>query len=428
MNKIIKNASWIIFCKIVQVVLNLVVSMITARYLGPSNYGIINYAASIVTFFVPVVQLGINCVLVQMFVERPEENGKIIGTSTIATSISSLLGVVCIWAFTSVANYGETDTILVCTLYSVSMFFQMTEMIQYWYQSKLLSKYVSIVSLISQAVVSIYKIYIILSGKNIYWFAIVNSFDFLIISIGLFYIYRKIGGQKLSFSFALAKEMIVRSRHFIISGLMVSIFTQTDRIMLKLMVDDAESGFYSAALTCSGMLVFLATAIIDSMRPILFENKKSDQFLYHKNTVRLYSILIYVALCQSLALTAFSEPIIQMFFGEDYLPSIAVLRIISWCSIFSYLGGARGIWFLSEGKEKYLLLTNSVGAIMNIILNLVFIPMLGACGAALTSLLTQFLTNFVLNFVMKPLRENGKWMAEALNPKVLLDIIKKVRI
>ena len=401
--------------------------MITARYLGPSNYGIINYAASIVTFFVPVVQLGINCVLVQMFVERPEENGKIIGTSTIVTSISSLLGVVCIWAFTSVANYGEADTIIVCTLYSVSMFFQMTEMIQYWYQSKLLSKYVSIVSLISRAIVSIYKIYIILSGKNIYWFAIVNSFDFLIISIGLFYIYRKIGGQKLSFSFALAKEMIVRSRHFIISGLMVSIFTQTDRIMLKLMVDDAESGFYSAALTCSGMLVFLATAIIDSMRPILFENKKSDQFLYHKNTVRLYSILIYVALCQSISLTAFSEPIIQMFFGEDYLPSIAVLRIISWCSIFSYLGGARGIWFLSEGKEKYLLLTNSVGAIMNIILNLVFIPMLGACGAALTSLLTQFLTNFVLNFVMKPLRENGKWMAEALNPKVLLDIIKKVR-
>ena len=69
MNKVVKNASWIIACKIAQVVLNLIVSMITARYLGPSNYGVITYASSIVAFFAPIVQLGINCILVQLLLK-----------------------------------------------------------------------------------------------------------------------------------------------------------------------------------------------------------------------------------------------------------------------------------------------------------------------------------------------------------------------
>ena len=46
----VKNASWIIGCKLAKAVLTLIVTMLTARYLGPSNYGLINYAASIVTF------------------------------------------------------------------------------------------------------------------------------------------------------------------------------------------------------------------------------------------------------------------------------------------------------------------------------------------------------------------------------------------
>ena len=48
-NKVANNARWLIGSKIIQAILGLVISMISARYLGPSNYGIINYAASIAT-------------------------------------------------------------------------------------------------------------------------------------------------------------------------------------------------------------------------------------------------------------------------------------------------------------------------------------------------------------------------------------------
>lgn len=422
-NKIVKNASWIIVCRVAQAVLNLVVSMITARYLGPSNYGLITYAGSIVAFIVPLVQLGINAVLVQELVEQPENTGRVLGTSTVLTTASSLLGILGIFAFTSIANHNETDTIIVSVLYSVSMFFQMTEMIQYWYQAKLLSKYVSVVSLVSRIIISAYKIYIIIAGKTIYWFAIVNSLDYLIISACLFVIYIKLGGQKLSFSSDTAKKLLSKSKHFILAGLMVSIFGQTDKIMLKLMIGDAESGFYSAAITCAGMTVFVFTAIIDSFRPVIFENKKNSQTVYKTNTVRLYSIIIFMALAQSVVLTLFADPVMRILYGAEYLPAIPILKIITWYSAFSYLGHARYIWFLAEGKQKYIWLINMIGAVVNVAGNAILIPLWGGCGAAVASVTTQVLTNFILNFFISPIRENGMWMLEAFNPRVLVEMI-----
>lgn len=422
-NRIVKNASWIIACKVARAVLNLVVSMITARYLGPSNYGLITYVSSIVAFIVPLVQLGINCILVQEFVDNPFQSGRTIGTATLLTTVSSFLGILGTWAFVSIVNRNETETIVVSVLYSVSLFFQMTEMIQYWYQSKLLSKYVSIVSLISRIVVSLYKICIIISGKNLYWFAIVNSLDFLIISIALFVIYFKLEGQRLSFSMDTARKMLSKSKHFIIAGMMVSVFTQTDKIMIKLMVGDAESGYYSAAATCVGMSVFVFTAIIDSFRPVIFENKKTNQSLYKTNTIRLYAIVIYMALAQSVVLTVFARPIINLLYGSEYLSAVGILQIITWYSAFSYLGAARNIWFLAEKKQKYVWITNLIGATVNVIGNAALIPLWGAYGAAISSVVTQFIINFALSFVIKPIRENGMWMVYALNPKALYQML-----
>ena len=423
MNKIAKNASWIIICRIVQSMLNLAVTMITARYLGPSNYGLITYASSIVAFIVPLVQLGLNCILVQEFVDSPSDSGKTIGTATILCTISSILGVIGIWAFTSIVNRGETDTIIVSVLYSVSMFFQMTEMIQYWYQSKLISKYVSVVSLISRTIVSVYKIYIVIAGKNIYWFAIVNSLDYFIISICLFAIYFRLSGPKLTFSLAKSKRMLAKSKHFIIAGLMVSVFGQTDRIMLKLMIDDAASGYYSAAITCAGMTVFLFSAIIDSFRPVIFEHKKNNNESYKKNTILLYSIIIYIALAQSILLTIAAKPIIWLLYGEAYAPATEVLRIVTWYSAFSYIGSARGIWFLAEGKQKYIWITNAIGAIINVIGNFMLIPTLGPCGAALTSVITQIFANFIIGLLITPIRNSSIWMIEAINPKFIIKTI-----
>ena len=143
-NQVFQNAKWIIVCKIVQSLIQLVVGMLSARYLGPSNYGLLNYAASLLAFALPIMRLGLDSTLVSELVESPEKEGKIMGTSLVMNTCSSVLCIVGIIAFASATNWGDRVTIIVCGLYSISLFFGALETIQYWFQYKLMSKYSSI--------------------------------------------------------------------------------------------------------------------------------------------------------------------------------------------------------------------------------------------------------------------------------------------
>lgn len=424
-NKVFKNASWIIMCRVVQSVCSMVVLMLTARYLGPSNYGLINYASSVVAFVVPIMQLGFNNILVQELVQNPQKGGEIFGTSILMSLCSSVVCIIGVISFVYIVNFGETDTIIVCALYSIILIFQAMELIQYWFQAKYLSKYAAIVSLCAYVVVSIYKIFLLATGKSIYWFAVSNALDCMLISISLLIIYKKIGGGKFKFSLNAASEMFSKSRYYIISGLMITIFAQTDKIMLKLMIDEAATGYYSAAITCAGMTTFVFAAIIDSARPAIFEGQKNSTQAFENSMSRLYCVIIYLSLAQSILMTLFAKPIISILYGSGYAPSIVILQMAVWYTTFSYMGSVRGIWILAMGQQRLLLVINLIGATANVLLNAILIPKFQAVGAAIASVITQFFTNVILGFIIKPIRENNKLMLRGLNINLITKMLKK---
>ena len=109
-------------------------------------------------------------------------------------------------------------------------------------------------------------------------------------------------------------------------------------------------------------------------------------------------------------------------YGKEYSLAIPVLRVVVWYTTFSYLGSARNIWVMAEEKQKYLWIMNLSGAIINIILNLILIPVYNIVGAAIASLITQIFTNIIIGFIIKPIRENNKLMIQALNIRNLKNI------
>ena len=208
---------------------------------------------------------------------------------------------------------------------------------------------------------------------------------------------------------------------------MVMVFTQTDKVMLKIMLDDSATGFYSAAVACAGLSSFVFSAIIDSMRPSIFESIKYSRDAFKHNVSRLYGVVIYLSLAQSVFMTILAKPIILILYGNQYLTTAKILQLVVWYTTFSYLGAVRGVWMLATNNQKYLLPINVVGAASNVILNSLFIPAMGVMGAALASLLTQFFTNVVMGYIVKDIRENNKLMLLGMNPTIIIDIIKQIR-
>lgn len=425
-NKNVVNAGWIIGCKIIQALLGVVISMLTARYMGPSQFGVINYAAAIVAFVAPIAKLGLNHVIVQEIVYSPEEEGKILGSSLLMSLVSSLFCIIGVTAFSVITDPHDPETILVCALYSLLFISNALEVIQNWFQAKLMSKYASVVSVIAYLLISVYKAILLLTKQSVYWFAVSNAIDHFVIGIVLLFIYKKKCNHKLGFSFAWAKKLIHRSKHFILSGMMITIFAQTDKIMLKFMLGESATGMYSAAIACAGMTSFVFSAIMESMRPTIMENKKASSLSYETNMCRLYTVTIYMALAQSVIMTLLAKPIILIMYGKEFVGSISILQIGVWYTTFSYIGSVRDIWILAENKQRYLWIINCSGAIVNVLLNCLLIPYLGATGAALASVVTQVFTNFILGFIFTPLKANNRLILKGFDPRYLISTVKTI--
>ena len=425
-NKVAKNAAWIVGTHVVQSVLSVVISAFVARYLGTSNFGVITYATSLATFVIPLMKLGFNNILVQEIVNHPEREGKAVGTAMFFNILSSLLCVIGITAFAFVANPGEKETVIVCFLYSLRLIFQAAEMLHFWYQAKYMSKYTSIISLASYFVVTGYKIFLLIAQKSVYWFAVISALDFALIAAGIFIVYQFKKTQKLEVSFKLGKEMFQKSKHYILSAMMITVFTQTDKLMIKGMIDSSATGFYGAAAKWAVMAQFVFSAVIDSFRPWIFEGKKISDELFEHRLKMLYSFVAYLSLLQCVFMTIFARLIIWIVYGEAYMPAAGALQILVWYTLFSYLGSVRNIWVLAHDKQKYLWIINLSGAIANVILNVALIPFLGIYGASIASLVTQFVANIIVCYIMKPMRPSILLMVQSLNPKYCLDAARKL--
>ena len=423
--QVFNNAKWIIVCKIAQSVLQLIIGMISARYLGPSNYGLINYAASIVAFAMPIMKLGLDAILVHQLVESPESEGEIMGTSLFLNVVSSFLCMAGVCGFAFLVNMGQRETIIVCALYSVTIFFAALEMMQYWFQYKLLSKYSSLIMLVGYVFVSAYKIFLLATGKSIYWFAFSHSVEYGAIGILLLLFFGKKSNSRLSVSLARAKKMLKISRHYILAALMVVVIQNIDRVMLTTMVSETENGYYSAAVTSAAVAQFVFMAIIDSFRPLILESKKNDQLEYEKNMSKLYGAILYLSLAQSVMFTIFAPLVVKVLYGAEFAPAVGVLRILTWYTGFSYMGSLRNIWLLAEEKQRYLPAINLSGVVLNVAINLFVIPRFGAMGAATVSFITQFFMNFVLTLVLKPLRPCNRLMLKGLMPNFFFPQLKE---
>lgn len=423
-NKIVKNAGWLIWGKIIQMIISMVVNLLTARYLGPSNYGLINYAGAYIAFFSSLSTLGITSVIVTEFVKNKGKEGEIIGTSLILRFISSLLSVITIISIVLVVDANEPTTILVVIISSISVLFNILDTFQQWFQSQLKSKVTAISILVAYIVTALYKVYLLITGKSVIYFAFATTVDYAVLGVLLLLAYKKYSGNPLFFSFTYAKKLLKKSCYFILPGLMVSIYAQTDKMMLKQMINTTEIGYYSTALSICTMWCFVLSAIIDSIYPSIVEAHDISKTEFDKRNRMLYAIIFYLSMAVSIFLFAFAKPIINILFGSDYAPAIGPFRIITWYTAFSYLGVAKNAWIVCNNKQKYLIYTYMAAAISNILLNLILIPLWGATGAALASLIAQVITVIVAPLFIKDLRENTILIIDAIRLKGLKEALK----
>ena len=412
-NLFVYNTIWNIGGKVLQMGLSLIVGMLTARYLGPSNYGVIGYTASYVSFFSVVCQLGFTSIAVKELLENKETEGEVLGTSIFLRVCTSIISTIAITCLVYIMDKGDKVIVWVAFLQSLSLMFQSFDMLHYWYQSRMETQVSVKIQTLAYLIMSAYKISILAFGKSVEWFAFSTAFEAAVVAAFLYMAYRKSSTQKLSISLEYGKKMFKESYHFILSGLMVTIYSEMDKIMLEQMLSSEAVGFYIAANKISSLWSFVLLALINSAEPLIIATRAQNKEQYIKKNKQLYAAVIWIGIAAGLAITVLGKWIILFMYGETYLPSTSSLRISAWYTMFAMLGTARGVWVVCEDKGKYVKYYLGAGAVVNVILNYLLIPVYGPAGAAAATLLTQIFTAVFAPALFKETRIYTKYVFEA---------------
>ena len=395
--------------------LSLVIGVISARYLGPSNYGTINYAASYISFFTIACALGLEGIVVKEMVDNRDSEGVVLGSSIVMRLAAGFLSMIAVSIIVAVINPGDRVLLVVAFLQSLVLLFNAFHIIDTWYQSYLRSKTSTIIKCIAYTGMSAYRVWLLVTGKSVEWFAFATSLDALLIAILFMYRYWKDGKQKLRFNLSVSKHLIGLSYHLIISYLMAAVYNQMDRLMIGKMIDQTHVGFYAAASTICHMWLFIPQALANSARPLIMKLKKTNEELYIKRLKQLTGIIFWSGVLFAIIVSILSHFIIDVLYGADYSAARGPLLLIIWSTVFSSMSYARAIWMIIENKQKYTKNILFCGVAVNLVLNSIGIPIIGMMGAAAATLVTEIVCCLIAPSIIKETREYVKYVVSSFN-------------
>ena len=353
-SKNIRNSFWIIGEQVFQMLLAFVVGTLSARYLGPSNYGTLNYTASFVSFFINIASLCMEGVVIKKLVDHPESEGVYLGSSLFFRIISSFLSMISIAIIVYILDPGDSLKLLLAAIQSIQLFFKSFNIFDTWFQRMLKSKYTSIGKMVASISVSGYKLFLLITSKSIIWFAFSTIISDLIIAVILYIFYKREGGQSLKINITVGKEVLSESYHFVLSDMMAALYMNMDKIMIGQMMTDRDVGLYITATTISGLWAFIPVAMINSYRPTIIELKKTSEDQYRKRLTQLYSLIIWVSIMFALISFLFAELIIKILYGMEYIDAVDALKITVWGQMFAVISMTRSVWIICENKNKYV--------------------------------------------------------------------------
>jgi polysaccharide transporter, PST family len=379
-----------------------------ARYLGPGEFGIYNYAIALVAIFTAFASLGLDNIIVREIVRNPSKKNEILGTGFVLKFTASLItvGIISLIIFSIRPDDALTRTMVV--ILAGTMIFQSFDVIDFWFQSQVQSKYTVISKNAAFLIISGVHIGLILSGAPLVafaWSRLGEIFLFAVFLIFFFYYTGSLPGN-LQVNIDRAKDLIRNSWPLVLSGIMIMLYMRIDQVMLGEMIGVNSVGIYAAAIRLTEVWYFIPMAILISVFPTILETKSRDEKLYYRRLQRMYSLFTWMAITIAIIVTFIANPVIRILYGTDYSAASSVLIITIWAGVFVFQGLARGKWLIAENLQNYSYWFTGLGVIFNIILNLILIPKYHALGAAVATLLTQFIVVIPAPLLIKQTRRS----------------------
>ena len=416
LSEILSNAGWLLGDRMLRLIAGLVVSIFLARYLGPDDFGLLNFALAFVGMFAILATLGMQDIVVREIVNDAESARATIATCFLGRLFAGLFAFLVILKGIEYLRPDDSTARLVVSIVGLTVVFQASHVAKYYFESQVQSKYTVWVETPVFLLASATKIAMAITNQSLIAFAWVILIEAFAVALGLIAVMAKYGpGVKIrAASFQRLRDLLTESWPLLLSGIAISIYMRIDQIMLATISGDSAVGIYSAAVRISETWYFVPMVIAASVFPSILEAKEKSEDAYITQLQKVYDLLVFLAVCVALPVMLLSDWLIVGVFGSEYAKAAPILAIHVWAGVFVCLGVVSSKWLVTERLQRLAFVRTAVGACINILLNLILIPKYGPTGAAVATVISYSVAAFWSDLLVARTRVAFRMKAKSL--------------
>jgi PST family polysaccharide transporter len=392
----LSNIGWLGGDRFLRMFGAVVVSTAVARYLGPSQFGLLNYGLAIYALFNIMSNLGLDFVVVRDIALDESGEPQILGTAFVLKAVASVATTVAAIVAARLLEPHNSALIIIVALMSFASISQALDVIDYLFQAKTRSRYAVVPRNIAFVAASIARLAAVFMHLSLLSFAWIAALEVLgaEIGLGISYLHFRRFTPRWNWHLPRAKALLSESWPLLMSSVLIMIYMRTDQILLGKMASKAVVGQYTAAIRLSEIWYSIPIIICASVMPRLLKGRESNPANYYNRLQRLYESMVLVSVFVAMA-TQFAGPlVVWLLYGRQFASAAGILSVHIWTGIFVFVGCVSGQQLVQEKLSVSSMQRTALGAIINVVLNLLWIPRWGGVGSAMATLVAQSVASY----------------------------------
>lgn len=415
---IFNNMSWLLISQIIASICAFIWTILMARYLEVSEYGIFGFATSFSGMIAITMDLGISTHIVRHIATDYDSAPKYLGNA-IPLKCLFTIGTLILTLIILILMKSDDLTIKVTLLFTIEMIIKsFITLLNGSFQAFEEGKYQSIGNTLLNVILLIFILISIFSDFGIYGIA----FSYILANIiALTYVYyvftENISKPNFELDLEFCKKITLYSLPFAINGLLYTIYYSIDVVMLTNMIGSYATGIYNATYKLIFILTLFYTIYTAVIFPVMSKFYKNDGKMLLISFEKSIKYLMFIIIPIAIVTMIYSLDIIQLIYGNKYDAASPVLSILIWTVCLLFISGANNSLLNASHKETTLTKIYAIAALFNIILNFILIPYLSYNGAAITTVLSDGLIVAIQIYVIYKLGHRP-------NKKLYYDLLK----
>ncbi len=396
-----KNITWMMFAKIYRTALVVFTTIYLSRYLGPEDFGLLNYSLSLAVLFSFIIGLGLETIIVKEIYKEGKNSGEILSSAIILRLCGWILYACLISLVCFILRPGNSDFFYLMIVLSVGYLFKVFEVFRYFFESKALGRIISLAEVAAVSLSCIMKFYFIYLELDIEYFFYIAVLDIVLLSVFISILYFKHVGVQIKELLPLnptvkkMKELLSQSWPLIFASGLFLIYSKIDQIMLGELADMSAVGIYAAAVKLSEGSGFIFTTLAVALFPLMLKEKQISDQRFIIQVKKIISLLVILSVSLAVVISYSSRALTELVFGDQYQGVDTVLTLHVWGGVFIAINAISAKYLVVEGLQKHSIYKNIIGILINVGLNFLLIPIYGVNGAAVATVISHLFSTYI---------------------------------